>query len=92
MNSINQTSVKLQSFTHLPVQEIQRVDGTGISAKVKTPHRGDVIIEYKEIHYPFLFGSVTETDKSSQEIISNLMNLEVEAKSYLLQEWKKSIK
>lgn len=77
----------IESLTTLPI-EIVYVGSSQIpDIRVKTPHKGNTTIRLKETHYPFLFGSVSQTDKDSQEVISEIKRLESEARDYLLNEW-----
>lgn len=54
---------------------------------VQTPHKGEVRIHTKQTHYPFL-ASVTQTEKSPDAILSQLRELEAEAKTFLFNKWR----
>lgn len=81
------TQVFLQDCTKLPIKTIQIADKMLPNVIVSTPHRGDVEINIKKKHYPFLFGSATETDRSATEVMRDLWKLEEDSKDYLLNNW-----
>ena len=74
------------SYTNLPVSEVAKAGYSASSLIVQTPHKGEVIIEIKKIHHP-MFGGDTETEKTTQEIISELLLLQREARDYLFENW-----
>lgn len=76
----------LHRFTRLPLEVINKLDGVSPTIIVKTP-MGQKSIEMKKTHYPFLFGSVTETEKSLPEIITVLKDLEQKSIDYLFKGW-----
>lgn len=76
------------SYTRLPVSEVVKAGYSYSSLIVQTPHKGEVVIELKDIHRP-MFGGDTETEKSLQTLIIELHTLEREAVDYLLTEWLK---
>ncbi len=76
----------LQRFTRLPVEVINKADNMSPTIIVKTP-MGEKNIELKNKHYPFLFGSVTQTDKNLADICDELRKLEDDSREYLLQGW-----
>ena len=83
-NTIQKTD--FQSFTRLPLKEIIKGGSEGTAVVVQTPHRGEVIIEYKRISRPLL-GADNSVDVEAKAIIRDLMNLEDESLTYLLNEW-----
>lgn len=74
------------SYIKLPVSEIVKAGYSATSLLVQTPHKGDVIMEIKDIHHPF-FGGDTETEKTTLKLIAELQGLENEAMNYLLDKW-----
>lgn len=76
----------LQKFTRLPLQVIQKADGVSPTIIVNTP-MNEKTIELKRTHYPFIFGSVTETEKNLHDIVRELQDLEKESMDYLFQGW-----
>lgn len=84
--------IDLQNFTILPLTTINVSDKALPDVIITTPHEGNVCIKLKEEHYPFLFGSVTQTDKHAVEIISQIRSLEIEACKFLVNEWIKNTK
>ena len=82
------TQIKnLQEYTKLPLNVLIHANTEFPTITVNTPHKGEVFIEAKNTNYPFLFGSVTQTDKKVRDIVSEIQTLEFEAKMYLLDEW-----
>lgn len=80
----------IQKLTKLPISVIEIAGKTTQSIIVITPHKGNVAIELKDTHYPFLFGSVTQTDKSIEEIIGKIRDLEIESFHFFIDKWLKS--
>ena len=78
--------ITFQKYTSLPIKEIVKSDSIGTAIHIHAP-QGDSIVEYKEIHYPFLFGSTTSLDTPAGKIIRKLYEIEDEAKDYLLKQW-----
>lgn len=76
-----------QNFTQLRVSTIEHAGSIGFDVIVETPHRGRVVIDSQRLHHPFLFGSTTQTGKGGNEIISEIVRLEEEAKDFLLKKW-----
>ena len=76
----------ISSYTKLPVREIVKAGYSRTSLEVTTPHKGKVFVEIKKQHSPF-FGGDTETEKTTEEIIKELLALEVEAMEFLLNKW-----
>ena len=68
MATINKT-IKLQDFIKLPVREVTLSNKISSNIVIETPHKGKVIIELTKINHPFLFGPITETNKSFKEIL-----------------------
>lgn len=87
-SSINKTT--LQELTRLPLSVVELTNSMFPDIHVNTPHKGTVIIKLKQKHYPFLFGSVTQTDKDSGEVLREIYKLEHEACDYLIEQWKLS--
>ena len=83
-NIMNQ--MNLQQVTKLPVIEITKSDGVGGAIQVQTPHKGTVIIDYKE--KAGFFGNKMQ-DKRMGEIVKQIRDLEDEAREYLLGKWLK---
>jgi len=77
----------LQEYIKLPLKVIAVGDKMFPDVIVTTPHKGDVQIKLKTTHYPFIFGSVTQTDKDVREVLKELFKIENESKDYLLNEW-----
>lgn len=84
--------IKLQEYTSLPLKVVDIADRRLPDVIVSTPHRGDVDVALKEEHYPFLFGSVSQTERHAYEVIAELRELERDAKDFLLAKWLKSRK
>ena len=85
MNSKN--IVNLQEFTKLKLRVVYVMGRFLPDVIIRTPHKGDVVVKLKEEHYPFVFGSVTQTDKHAKEVISEILKIEEEAKEFLLDSW-----
>ena len=81
----------IQKYTVLPLSIINRGDKLMDDIIVSTPHKGLVVIEAKDIHHPFLFGSTTQTDKSVDSIFREIHELERESVDYLINKWKETI-
>lgn len=86
MPYIKENNRHIAKATRLPVSEIMKTEYEGVSLAVKTPHKGEVIIELKRRSYT-LFGSLNESEKTTQEIVSELLLLEEESKEFLLDKW-----
>lgn len=80
-------AVNLQEFTKLPINVVAVADKVLPDVYISTPHKGRVSIRLKEEHYPFLFGSVTQTDRHAPHVISDIRKLDEEAKDFLLTNW-----
>jgi len=59
---------------------------------INTPYKGKIEINLKDKHFPFLFGSVTETDKDYLDILDEIKEIENKSKDFLLTNWLKSLK
>lgn len=77
----------LCDFTKLPVHEVAKDSSSNICLIVDTPHKGEVVIEYKKEVSGGLFAGPRIEDKLASEIIARLYNLEKESKEFLLDEW-----
>lgn len=84
-------TINLSEYTKLPVRVIAVADKMLPDVLVRTPHRGHVQVSLKKEHYPFIFGSVTQTDKHAIEVLQELDKLEAESIDYLIAEWKKTL-
>lgn len=84
--------INLQSFTKLPLQQVQRTTELCIDLLITTPHKGKVILNLTQKHYPFLFGSVTETNKGLESLLNEIFKIESDANSFLMDKWLESIK
>ena len=58
---------------------------------VSTPHKGEYILPLKEEYAPFLFGSTTQIERHTGDIVRDLIELEEEAKTFLLYKWLDSV-
>lgn len=76
------------SYTKLPVSEIVKAGYSASSLLIKTPHKGEVVIEIKE-RVGSLFGGTRELEKHTLSLIGELVTLENEACDYLLEKWLK---
>lgn len=85
MTSIQQ--VDLQQYTKLPLKVVNVTGRTLPDIIIETPHDGENIIKLKKEHFPFLFGSVTQTDKHLGEIISQIRKIEEDSINYLIDQW-----
>ena len=81
----------LQEFTKLPLKTVNVADKALPDIIVKTPNKGEVVIALKQEHYPFLFGTATQLDRHTDEILADIHKLENEAKEYLLDNWVKTL-
>jgi hypothetical protein len=81
---INQS---LQEYTLLPLKVVSLASKPFPDVILETPHKGNVSIPLKEEHYPFLFGSATQTDRHVPNIVRDIRNIEEEAKDFLLKNW-----
>lgn len=88
--------VDLQEFTDLPLKVVEVPGKIFPCVVVATPHKGNVMIQLTEKNYPFLFGSVSETNvplsevvKEISEVVKEIMVLEYDAKKFLLEQWNK---
>lgn len=86
MNKIN-----LQEMTDLPLKEIVVITSSNNKILVQTPHKGEVELKLTDIHYPFLFGSVTQTERDLGEIIGQIRILENESYKFLIKKWKENL-
>jgi len=84
--------IPLEKYTRLPIRVVEVAQRLFPDIVILTPHKGNVVLKLKEKHIPFLFGSVTETTKSSDEIIKSIVEIEESSKDYLLKKWIESIK
>ncbi len=76
----------IEKIVKLPIRIVTFADKPFNSVFVKTP-MGEKEVSFKEKHYPFLFGSTTETEKSLHTILEELKKLEEESRDYLLEAW-----
>ncbi len=91
MTSTPTTKVSFQNFTLLPVKEVVKSGSIGNAITVKTPHKGEVIIDYQtEERVGFIFTRIEKREKSVTDIAMRLQDLEQEAKIYLLKKWLKN--
>lgn len=83
-------TLDLQKFTKLPI--LQLVNGSELlpSILVTTPW-GQVQVNLKEHNSPFVFGSITQTEKYASQIIQELRDLEEKTKNTLLERWLKDL-
>lgn len=89
MNSAKQNN--LQQFTFLPLRVVEFADRLFPDVMVTTPHKGNVQVKLKEEHYPFIFGSTTQTERHCVEVVAELRNLEQDSVDFLISEWKKTL-
>ena len=76
----------IEKMIKLPCKVITHADSPFNAVIVKTP-MGEREVSFKDKHYPFLIGSITETEKSLHDIINELRKLEDESRDYLLEGW-----
>lgn len=76
-------------YTWLPLQTIIKEDSTGFALIVKTPHKGEVIIDSKkqEFHGFMIFGSHHTVDKETEAILKQIYQLQSESAEYLINQW-----
>jgi len=86
MNTIPR--INLQEITKLPLQEIIKSEGVGKCIVIKTPHKGNKVIDYEEEVGMF---TRKNKDKLFTKVISQIIDLEEEAKDYLLDKWIKDL-
>ncbi len=72
----------IAELTSLPAVVIEKQESIGAAIKVLTPHRGEVIIDYDELHW--IQGTRA---RFPSEIAAQLRALEREAKEYLFEQW-----
>lgn len=77
---------KLNEFTELPLRVVDLLNEYGVAIFVKTPHRGEVELKFKETIYG-LFGAKGEITKTGTQLINELKTLETESKEYLFKKW-----
>lgn len=76
--------ISLKEVTRLPIVELVKTDGVGKCVIVKTPHKGNVHIDYQE---EVGFFTRQNKEKLFTNIVARILTLEEESKAYLLQEW-----
>lgn len=79
-------TIQLQECTRLPLKVIKVVDRMLPNVFADTP-MGEKQLSLTEKHYPFIFGSVTQTEKEAMELILELKQLEEESKEYLFNQF-----
>lgn len=79
----------IRQHTNLPIEVRALTGQINMVVVVQTPHKGQVTINTKEKNYPFIFGSVTETEKGSK-LIAEINKLEIESRDFLFNEWRKN--
>lgn len=84
-------TVNLQKLTRLPIFTVQVADKRFPDVVVQTPHKGNVAVPLKQEHYPFIFGSVTQTEKHFIEVYEQIKEIEEEATDYLFNKWKETL-
>jgi|15BtaG_2_1085339.scaffolds.fasta_scaffold01275_13 hypothetical protein len=85
------TITNICEWTWLPVSVLETVEGQYPSLIIQTP-TGKRSVDLKEKHIPFIFGSVTQTDKGAVDLIDEIKKIERGADDYLRGEWLKSKK
>lgn len=83
-------SINLQNFTKLPIKVIN-VGGKPLPDLIIQTPFGDREIKLKEEHYPFIFGSVTQTEKHASVVVKEILEIDREVKEKLLDEWLNNI-
>lgn len=71
----------LTEMTRLPITEVVLQGKEGRALHVRTPHKGEVVIEY---HTQGIF---REKNREVGRVLAELRDLEWEAKEYLLSKW-----
>ncbi len=79
-------------YTKLPAHIVEVAGKQLPDIRVDTPHKGIVTVKLTQKHYPFLFGSATQTDRYSEDVVRDLYRLETEATDFLLEKWKEGRK
>lgn len=75
-------------ITKLPISEVVKPDSIGVTLIVETPHKGEVLIDYKTPEtVGFIFTHTENRETRGEEIIKKLYTLEAEAKEFLLDKW-----
>lgn len=77
----------VSTLTRLPIKAVNVANSNNVNLIVTTPHKGEVVILTKQIHYPFLFGAVTKTDREPVDVLDELRKLELDARDFLFKEW-----
>ena len=75
-----------QPYTRLPVKAYQKADQLGPILEVITPHKGWVTIELTRIDKG-IFRKATELPRETEDVLRQLLELERDAKEYLLTQW-----
>lgn len=85
MNSTTE-NINYNYYTKLPTRLLVKADNANPVIEVITPHKGGVFVEIKRVDKG-LFRRAAEIDKKTDDVISELRQLERESKDYLLNEW-----
>ena len=83
---MNTENINYSYYTRLPVKTLMKADKANPVLEVLTPQRGSVFLEIKSIDKG-LFRRATEVDRNTNEVVNELIQLEVEARTYLLDKW-----
>lgn len=83
-------AVNIQAFTRLPIRVIDIAGKLMPDVIIRTPHKGDVTVSLTMEHYPFIFGSVTQTDKHFDQLRFEIRAIESEATDHLFRQWEES--
>ena len=81
-----QENINYGKYTQLPTKVMNKADRLNPVVEVQTPHKGVVFVEIKKVDKG-VFRTATEIDKQTNEVVDELIKLEIEARSFLLQQW-----
>ncbi len=82
----SQENINYSHYTMLKCKTLVKADKANPVIEVLTPHKGVVFVEIKEVDKG-IFRKATEIDRMTNGVISELRNLESEAKDFLLARW-----
>lgn len=83
-------NINYKFYTKLPTEIFNKADKANPVIEVLTPHKGVVFVEIKKVDSG-LFRKATEVDRKTVDVISELLELERQAKDYLLDKWVSSL-
>lgn len=78
--------INYQKYFKLPVKCYQKADRANSTIEVVTPHKGVVFVEIDKIDKG-MFKTATNIQQETNNVISEILMLEKEAKDFLLNKW-----